>query len=277
MNDNHAHDWELLDKVERLLHDGQPANDPLLDEMAALQPRPRAEFQHTLEDRLAALLPVQPTTEPTQEHERMQLIQQPQITRPVFRFSLPLTLAAAVAVTLIGAALLFGGGQRPSQPGFGAQAVMSETPTEPPTATPVLNEMELTATAVIAEATQRAAVEPVAIHIEPTVLPPTVPPPAVMPLDITATPVPAQQQQPYNVSVLIARDDLPAGTQITADMLILTYWPQDSAPAGSFAEVDALAGQYLQRDLPRWQPVLAADVGDAAPQIPVVTATPVGQ
>jgi LysM repeat protein len=444
MSDNHTHDRDLLVKVDRLLNDGQPSGDALLDELAAAQPQPRPAFQQVLENRLMTAYHARPGQHTQQEDNPMSITQTgyaPVVPRQS-RLTVPLTLAAVVAVTFIaGSALLFMNSLQPEPPGFGAQPAVTESPTAIPTATPIPNEFELTGTAIIVQATAYAReywpdkhiIEPgdtlasVALRYgvaldtllrlnqmapdtplevgqtlllplaEPGRIPlePTVVPPGAIPLDLTATPLPptvpppageqpyltlrlalpfpasaagqlqvgdrfrvagellyiardetyrsmlvtlaeqsvvlavnadgeslqaeiavaseqerqqitalvdagmpvllvsgqyavpvageftrippAQLQPAYSTRVIIARDGLPAGTLITADMLLVTYWPEADVPQGITGEIDALAGQYAQTAIARWQPVLLTAVGGSQPDTaPVVTATPIG-
>ena len=48
MNDNHAHnttDQQLIEKVDRLLRDGQPSGDALLDDLATSTPKAKARLK----------------------------------------------------------------------------------------------------------------------------------------------------------------------------------------------------------------------------------------
>jgi SAF domain len=76
----------------------------------------------------------------------------------------------------------------------------------------------------------------------------------VFKLDTTL--IPPMNLQP----VVIARYDLPAGARINPSMLTTVYWPIDIIPAGTVTETDIIGGQFLQKDVARWQPVLQYQV-----------------
>ena len=58
MSDNSAVNKDLLDKVDRLLNEGQPTNVELLDDLANTIPRANPAFQQQLENRLIDQLQV---------------------------------------------------------------------------------------------------------------------------------------------------------------------------------------------------------------------------
>jgi flagella basal body P-ring formation protein FlgA len=60
--------------------------------------------------------------------------------------------------------------------------------------------------------------------------------------------------------VVIAARDLPRGTNITQEDVILTYWPADAVPDGSYDGIVLLVGLPIVRDIPRWQPIFMDDV-----------------
>ncbi len=156
MNENHAYDKALLEKVERLLHEGRASGDDLLDSLAVTQPQARADFRQALEDQVIAQLRLH-------QEEQKQMTAYPELALPKTRrnFRLPVTLAAAL-VMMIAAISLFSSIRPPTQSGFAAQV---ETSTPLPTSVP--DDIALTATAIIAGATgtaevnQTAAVEPI--------------------------------------------------------------------------------------------------------------------
>ncbi len=152
MNENHAHDKDLLEKVERLLHRGQTSGDDLLDSLAATQPQARADFQQTLEDQLVATLQAQQRAL-TQE-ENMTTHSALAAPKRHRNFRLPVTLAAALAV-MLAAISLFASIRPPAQVGFVAQA-STDTPFPTPTLVPTAtaDALALTATAMVAGASQ---------------------------------------------------------------------------------------------------------------------------
>jgi hypothetical protein len=54
MSENHNHDKELMEQVERLIESGQPSGNRLLDDLSAMKPHAKPTFQHDLENRLMA-------------------------------------------------------------------------------------------------------------------------------------------------------------------------------------------------------------------------------
>jgi len=77
------------------------------------------------------------------------------------------------------------------------------------------------------------------------------------------------------VPVVIAAQDIARGAVITPDMLAVVYWPLDLYQAAIsslgadvedlYSAVEQIAGLYANADIPRFQPVLVADL---APQQP---------
>jgi len=67
------------------------------------------------------------------------------------------------------------------------------------------------------------------------------------------------------VSVVVAKSDLPQGTQLTPDVLTSAAYPVASAPAGAVTDANALAGKYLSIAVTQNTPITAALlVNDAA-------------
>lgn len=66
----------------------------------------------------------------------------------------------------------------------------------------------------------------------------------------------AEQQKLARIAV--ARVDLPFGTQLTADNVRLVNWPQQSVPAGAYADVSKLvaAGRVTIRPIAAGEPIL---------------------
>jgi len=52
MTHNNSYDRELIDQIDRLMREGQPSGDPLLDALAGSQPQPDDRFRHELEQQL---------------------------------------------------------------------------------------------------------------------------------------------------------------------------------------------------------------------------------
>ncbi len=106
MNENHNHYW--LEQTERLLHDGQPVDDALLNALASTQPQARSAFQETLETQLVAALTADTLNETEGSNPTMQAIYLPRPAENIRRMSIraPLTLAAAVAALLIAGLVL---------------------------------------------------------------------------------------------------------------------------------------------------------------------------
>lgn len=64
--------------------------------------------------------------------------------------------------------------------------------------------------------------------------------------------------------VVIARQFLPRGTKITADLLTIAYWPAALVPAGAYADSASIVGKYISDNLESGQPVISANVTDQA-------------
>ncbi len=329
MTDNHSRDKQLLEQVEQALTEGQASGDSLLDALAATQPQPSADFQNTLEERLML------TAHDLKNNMQEDTMIEPEMTlTPKRRWlnRLPLTLAAAIAITFIGGtALLFMNNGGNSTLGFVAQAE-----TQTPTLVPSLEPVFLTGTSIIDEATRRAGddIDPLAMTataileqmpVDPLSLTATaiidestqraLPPAAITataligqatqtadaawtatalantaevePVIATVTAIVAQatasavaeassREAESNLQpILIARDTIRRGTQITAEMLTTIYAPSDldfhlleaertdmagdvvSAFDGSEQEA---AGQYAMVDIPALSPLLASDL-----------------
>ncbi len=95
---------------------------------------------------------------------------------------------------------------------------------------------------------------------------PTVPPMPTMPF--TATPLlpppPGFSEtatSPYHmISVVVATQNIAAGTEIDASMLTVVQWPVTSVPSASFVLPEQLVGKTTVVQIPRWSPVLEGHV-----------------
>lgn len=64
--------------------------------------------------------------------------------------------------------------------------------------------------------------------------------------------------------VVIALQDIPHGTKLTEELLMITYWPETIAGIeyeSTYRESQMLEGLYTQQDIPVWQPILSNMVG----------------
>jgi Flp pilus assembly protein CpaB len=80
----------------------------------------------------------------------------------------------------------------------------------------------------------------------------------------------ASQAQVRQVSVVVARRDIPDQTQITADALEVKAFPVDFAPPGVYSTTDDLVGRYAKGFLPQGQ-VIVAGQAELAPQTPNIS------
>ncbi len=92
---------------------------------------------------------------------------------------------------------------------------------------------------------------------------------AKIPLTLARSSAPEADLKP----VVIARQSLPAGTQINLNSLTLAYWPANLVSAGIVADPSAFVGKYLSTALEAGQPVTAPDLSDN-PQPTAVALTP---
>ena len=75
-----------------------------------------------------------------------------------------------------------------------------------------------------------------------------------------------QRQGQAAQPVLVARQDIPIGTALNADMLSVVDWPRGERPAGTFEQAAALQGRVVTTALVRGEPVLAARLAPAGAQ-----------
>jgi Flp pilus assembly protein CpaB len=75
----------------------------------------------------------------------------------------------------------------------------------------------------------------------------------------------ASQAQVRQVSVVVAKRDIPDQTQITADALEIRPFPVDFAPPGTYSTTDDLIGRYAKGFLPQGQ-IIVAGQAQLAPQ-----------
>lgn len=74
--------------------------------------------------------------------------------------------------------------------------------------------------------------------------------------------------------VLTALIDIPAGTEITEEMVVVVFWPRERAPISALRNV---AGLYAQEDIPRYLPItddMLAMTAPTATPTPTPTALP---
>jgi len=152
-----------------------------------------------------------------------------------------------------------------------------------PAATPIPADplILMTATAIIAEATAQAPSQmlltatpigadalPLQIPLTPTVQAPSA---SAAVTDAIVVTLEATIAAPAGyVPVVIAAQDIARGAVIAPDMLAVVYWPLDLYQAAIsslgadvedlYSAVEQIAGLYANADIPRFQPVLAADL-----------------
>jgi hypothetical protein len=298
MRRNHSHDRDQLDKIERRLAEGQPTGFEVVDDLADTVPRADPRFMDELEARLMIRFQSRGVEE-EREEKPMQTIgvlpKTERLPRPVFKPSLTL-LAAILVMVMVGAVLLLinNGPQPDAELGAGIPAQDSTaTPTPTHTHTPLTSD-QMTFNAIIAGMT--ATIEaigtptPIVVTLAPSLATPTPIPSATMTASpimptvippgnetnegqlVTPTLVPTREvlyQSGFYVPstltiVIIAARDLPAGTMITPNDLVVTYWPDGSVPGGVyrnlFDAVNNIIDHQTTRDIPRWQPIFMDDV-----------------
>ncbi len=142
MTQNGAHDDNLLEQIERLLADGKPTGDPLLDDLARSAPEASPEFRQQLENQVMAKVShqyeIKRRTEQMNTGGNVIASQFPERISPQKRrpIRLPFTLVAAALATIIGGIVLFMGATPPSNPSFMAlQTDSTETPISAPLTT----------------------------------------------------------------------------------------------------------------------------------------------
>lgn len=67
---------------------------------------------------------------------------------------------------------------------------------------------------------------------------------------------PAQVHMEEYQTVVVARDDLSAGTVLEASMLIETLWDVADTPSDSFPSGELLVGVVLDQDVAKWSPIM---------------------
>jgi Flp pilus assembly protein CpaB len=142
-------------------------------------------------------------------------------------------------------------------PNAGAAQILPLVTATPILAVDALGGLEMTATAVIADATAQAQGMPQVVTATPILFPPTVVPP-----------VEAYREVPSGFApVIVAAQDIPRGTLVTDAMLAITYWPLEMFQAGtSFYSTAAQAvNRYASVDIPRFQPVEVASLLEQPP------------
>jgi hypothetical protein len=232
MSENHTHDKELLEQVERLVESGHPSGNRLLDDLAAMKAKAKPTFQHELENRLMASFQAQQTR--TKENiEVSTLALKPRIGIRKFT-SIPATLAAAIVAVFVMSGILFLG-NLPLQNGSVAQSV-TFTPTSATTDTNMISSSQLTETAIVIGATVTAE--------------------ALMPTPPPFLSIPEAGGNLELQAVVIARQDIARGTVLTADMLGLAYYPVDISLNGSYANPSPLVGMVVTNTIAQYQPIL---------------------
>ncbi len=146
MSQNHRHEPQDV-RIERLLRDRQPTGNRALDDLAGTTPRANPAFQQQLEDRLLDTL----QTRRLEEERRAVMMVTGYIDISKSRWSIPLTLVAAMIAVVLGGTVLFSLGGRPSS--IGSLAQSSTTPA----ARESLEPLFLTATSVVRGATEAQA------------------------------------------------------------------------------------------------------------------------
>lgn len=94
--------------------------------------------------------------------------------------------------------------------------------------------------------------------------------------NITATPIISYTLFDPNslVPVVVARMDIPAGAQITVEMLIVTYWNVDDAPRLAPGSLESIAGLYAATNIPRYSPVFLNQLAEDPTGISTATFVP---
>jgi Flp pilus assembly protein CpaB len=133
MSDNHRHEPQD-ERLERSIRDRQPTGNRLLDDLVGTVPRANPDFQQSLEDRLLTSL------KRKERNTEMIATDRYPDTKKVRRFSIPLTLAAAMLAVVIAGGVLLNVNRTNSNTGVAAQSEASATvvPTASPTFIPTL-------------------------------------------------------------------------------------------------------------------------------------------
>lgn len=173
MTENHTHDKELLKRIDALLEKEQASGVEILDDLAATQPQPRAEYTNALEARLLQRLADAPDKPKRQSDatddidERIRIMKRKNKNATRSRFSLTF-IAAALAIFIAGGLFTTALLPRSSMPLFGSTMSDDARATQE-------REFQMTATELVGAATATAQAQ----MVEPVTI-------------ITATPMPTQ-------------------------------------------------------------------------------------
>lgn len=289
MNQNHHHPPEdedrRLRKVERSIDEGRASGDPLIDQLAGMQPQANQAFREGLEAHL--LDNYFSDEQPEKDEETMTTFYPTERTLPqTSRFSL--TLAAAVVVLLIVgafAAIMFNApvqGPNSAAPIILQDAtetpepnVITSTPSSPPTETP----------------------EPTVITSTPTYTPTTVPSRTMIPPPTPSVYIvepgdtllrivnkvgygadlipeillfnglndPNSLQvgqellipREIRVMVVVVVQSIPEGEVIAPNMLKMMRWPATDLPLGTFTDPQQIIGRIAGTQISPEMPVTA--------------------
>ncbi len=132
MSQNHNHDKNLLDQIERAAHEKQVTGQPALDDLARTIPLAKSAFQRQLENDLIAHLQSYPRTQQEDIIESMRV--SPLMNQHRKRTTIPVTLVATLIMVIFGSSMLMF--LRSPQPGVtGAVMQATASPTVIPTET----------------------------------------------------------------------------------------------------------------------------------------------
>lgn len=134
MSQNHNHDKNLLDQIERAAHEKLVSGQPVLDDLARTIPLAKPAFQRRLENDMIAHL--QSHTRTQQEDIMESTHVSPLMKRPRKRAAIPVTLVATLIMVMLGTSmLLFLRSPQPGQTGAVIQGIVTVT-VPPVTMTP---------------------------------------------------------------------------------------------------------------------------------------------
>lgn len=177
---------------------------------------------------------------------RQMMLQAKTMETTLPRLSLTWVMAIVTLVIIGGLFLAFSpdGGDSSSGGAFGSGSQQRASDTPPPTGLP--------SPTIVPTPTMPFTATPV----QPYALRPTVPPPSTGAMGL-----------PYSQSVVVAAQNIPAGTELEASMLTIVQWPMEAVPLASFVSPEELVGTTTVAPIPRWAPiqqthVLLADEGD---------------
>jgi hypothetical protein len=248
---NHKHDPERDDA-------GRSEHDRLLDDLQRSAPAPHPGFAAELETRLVAMVQTQSKTRgrPNPMQTTYALSSRQDTQTNTRRLTIPVTMAAAVLALIVAGALIIAYSMQPSPEGNSAAAPILQqdaTSTPPPTAT------------------GEVQISPIPNVGNPTLVPTStgvvLPSPIAI---VTATPVPTVtppepgSQEPFVPTgmrrVVVALVDIPANTVLEADMLAVTFWPDDAAPPAVFSSIEMVEGLAFDEPIAQWQPLLLSEL-----------------